>query len=723
MCDSPEGHVDGRSDEGANREERDDEGAFGSPASMRMDGGAMDEGDAPADSYGGDQIHGLQTLHARWKSIIDALKTDRAGGLREILKAMDLDPDDLKTVSHVIIREAYGRLQRESSVVLAELRMHLGDGRDVTSSSCAERRTWNEYNRWMNKGCMGLLRLRMSYEGIESVIPRIMGEGAGQEREEGGMSIDRRGAMLHSTKDTLERTSTRIISTLSPTPGWVHQLVLFVLEELRMHGLQRVGKACYKQIHTHDGNHPTMHWVYECNLMEFIYRIMRRDHHFAMWKEFTGHRRADTLIADKIECGLFDSYRNVVPDRYLFSFEDGIYDIRHQRFFKYGPDVVEIRKLQGEGTQNALRSTVRYFPGACFGDGAHPGLVLEGGDDGEFDFSVLAHDWLDIIPTPKWDSIFEQQGFRYDGEFQGAFVAIPSIICCYALIGRLLYTLHEIDHWQVEPFVFGVGGSGKSTIASFMRLLYKAEDIGTLSSNGETKFALGAIYDKLLYMCTEVRTGFALPQAEWQSMVTGENVQVALKGRTAFSVRWTTPGIMFGNETAGYKDTKGSTRRRQVWVPFPHPIPPERCNPNLLKEIEEEELPRVLMKINLCYRYVAAYLKDHRSRCSLHDILPASMRAPPSDKLCPVRHFVMGSMRAADSGEKVCVRDLWNAFENSQPKGSRKRKRLAYDDFKYLLDIRNREAAPSGMGGKFPTEKLNGIVEYYVAQYDDGRYE
>ena len=83
----------------------------------------------------------------------------------------------------------------------------------------------------------------------------------------------------------------------------------------------------------------------------------------------------------------------------------------------------------------------------------------------------------------------------------------------------------------------------------------------------------------------------------------------------------------------------------------------------------------------------------------------------------------MGSMRAADSGEKVCVRDLWNAFENSQPKGSRKRKRLAYDDFKYLLDIRNREAAPSGMGGKFPTEKLNGIVEYYVAQYDDGRYE
>jgi hypothetical protein len=53
--------------------------------------------------------------------------------------------------------------------------------------------------------------------------------------------------------------------------------------------------------------------------------------------------------------------------------------------------------------------------------------------------------------------------------------------------------------------------------------------VGVLSSNTEAKFGLGAFYDKHLVLCPEAKRKFSLPQGNFQSMISGEEVSVAIK--------------------------------------------------------------------------------------------------------------------------------------------------------------------------------------------------
>lgn len=124
------------------------------------------------------------------------------------------------------------------------------------------------------------------------------------------------------------------------------------------------------------------------------------------------------------------------------------------------------------------------------------------------------------------------------------------------------------DPWQVVLFVRGVAGSGKSTMAQIIRNFYPSTCVTTLSSNIETRFGLSAIYKGLVCICAEVREDFGLDQAEWQSCVSGEEVQIAVKQRTAFAHRWTTPFFWLGNELPNYRNASGSVDRRFFMIEF-----------------------------------------------------------------------------------------------------------------------------------------------------------
>ena len=97
----------------------------------------------------------------------------------------------------------------------------------------------------------------------------------------------------------------------------------------------------------------------------------------------------------------------------------------------------------------------------------------------------------------------------------------------YVMIGRLIYEVGELDGWQVLPFLKGAASSGKSTILTRVcRNLYDQADVGTLSNNIERKFGLSALADKLLFIGPEIKADIQLEQAEFQSIVSGETVQV-----------------------------------------------------------------------------------------------------------------------------------------------------------------------------------------------------
>jgi ABC-type cobalamin/Fe3+-siderophores transport system ATPase subunit len=79
--------------------------------------------------------------------------------------------------------------------------------------------------------------------------------------------------------------------------------------------------------------------------------------------------------------------------------------------------------------------------------------------------------------------------------------------------------------------MIGSSGSGKSTILTRVcRGLYEPADVGTLSNNIERKFGLSALAEKLIFIGPEIKSDIALEQAEFQSIVSGETVQVRLAG-------------------------------------------------------------------------------------------------------------------------------------------------------------------------------------------------
>jgi hypothetical protein len=172
----------------------------------------------------------------------------------------------------------------------------------------------------------------------------------------------------------------------------------------------------------------------------------------------------------------------------------------------------------------------------------------------------------------------------------------------YIFLGRLLHDLNRHDSWQIMPFLKGKAGTGKSAIGLVAKNFFEPEQVGILSSNIETKFGLGALADAFVILCLEVKKNFQLNQAEFQSIVSGEVIQLAVKNKEAFAKKWTAPGLLCGNEWASYQDAQGSIARRLAIINFVFPISEKDSNPNLLDLILNQELGALLIKCNIGYR-------------------------------------------------------------------------------------------------------------------------
>ena len=171
----------------------------------------------------------------------------------------------------------------------------------------------------------------------------------------------------------------------------------------------------------------------------------------------------------------------------------------------------------------------------------------------------------------------------------------------YIFMGRMLHGLKEHEDWQIIPFLKGRGGSGKSTVATVVKNFFEASDVGILSNNSEKKNGLQALLDKFVWLCLELKKNVALDQAEFQSMVSGEDVMVAQKNQIARQVTWTAPGLLCGNESPGWIDAQGSIARRMAIITFGFSLQERDVIPDLLKRILIKELPSLIMKCNQAY--------------------------------------------------------------------------------------------------------------------------
>lgn len=312
-----------------------------------------------------------------------------------------------------------------------------------------------------------------------------------------------------------------------------------------------------------DGQHNTHAYRRVSDIKEWVYSMTQKELQWKQWVNLTHNNSVmKTVIEYLTNCNDFQ-FPNLVKCRDVFSFKNGIYLASEDRFHEYS---------NPEPLADSIVAC-KYF-------------------DMQFDLYEELLDWT-LIPTPHLQSILDYQ-------------RLPDQACrwMYIFIGRLLYDLNEHDGWQVIPYVKGHAGTGKSTILTHVvKNFYDAIDVGILSNNIEVKFGLSAFYNKLVFIGPECRHDMAIEQAEFQSIVSGESVQVAIKRQTAISVDWKVPGILAGNEVPSWADAAGSIQRRLPVFDFEVPV--VNGDMRLGKKLEEE-LPDILVKCNRAYRHMAA---------------------------------------------------------------------------------------------------------------------
>jgi hypothetical protein len=366
------------------------------------------------------------------------------------------------------------------------------------------------------------------------------------------------------------------IEDLSP----FQELLLALLNETYTKNFRKYKEQCCRQIVTVDGFH-TKAWKPIMTIEEFVYSHAQKETRYEVWKNLTARGSNAGEAIRFLQNSKDIQFPEIKKNRHVWSYNNGLFVGKEwciktgkfvSRFYPY--DSNEFRCL------DPTIASAKYF---------------------EKNFNPYLHieDWWDI-PTPQFQSILDYQDF--DKEVSK---------WMYVMGGKLCYDVCEIDKWQVIPFLKGIAKSGKSTIITkVFKKFYDSEDVRTLSNNVERKFGLSSIHDGFMFIAPEVKGDLCLEQAEFQSLVSGEDISIACKHKKAQSIEWKAPGILAGNEVPNWKDNSGSVLRRILPWNFGKQV--MEADPYLDEKLEKE-----LAAIHL--KCIRAYL-EYSQKYSEQDI-------------------------------------------------------------------------------------------------------
>ena len=350
----------------------------------------------------------------------------------------------------------------------------------------------------------------------------------------------------------------------------------YVLLKMYEDNCRRDGSNLLVQQVSHGFN--TRSWVKLDTIEEYVKRCLGEG---SIQMVATKQKRTikDTIDFFTNECR-DDRLQDVEKDRHTWSFRNGIFLGRFNdcRFIPY--DSEEFSFIP------EWLVTAKYF-------------------DFEYDTKYETVDWRDI-PTPEFDTILEyQQLDESTREWM------------YVMGGRLTFDVNEEDGWDVIPFIKGIARSGKSTIiTNGFKHFYDASDVKTISNKIEPVFGLSALVGGFLCIAPEVKSNYSFPQAEFQSMVSGEDVSLAQKHGKPNCLRWKTPMVKAGNEMPGWVDAAGSIVRRILTFPFRRQV--QNADAGLGGRLKAE-VPLLLVK---CVRAYIEFAKKYSTIGNIWDVLP-----------------------------------------------------------------------------------------------------
>lgn len=398
-------------------------------------------------------------------------------------------------------------------------------------------------------------------------------------------------------------------------------LILYVLGEICDRQYRRYNGEVYEKVVTAEG-YDTHSWrmIYDklprkmSSLKKLVYELCQSQISFQQWHNLTASKDNDRAIVNYLQSYEGPEFPDIEKCRNVFSFRNGVYLAGIDKFYLYEVEQVCTSLV-----------AAKFF---------------------DLPFTVCEGDWFESVldRCPNFLKIMEYQKWPRD---------VMKWLCI--MLGRCLYEVGEKDGWQVVPYLLGQANSGKSTlITQVLKQFYDSTDVGVLSNNIETTFGIGALVNKFLYIAPEIKTNCKLEQAEFQSLVSGEDVQVAEKHVTATTTKWTVPGAFAGNEVPGYADANGSVARRLLVFKFVKKV---KKGDTKLGEKLAEEIPDILQACNKGYLEKIAEIGDDNVwtrvpkyfRCTREEMSENTnslMHFLKSEKIrlgeglyCPEKHF------------------------------------------------------------------------------------
>lgn len=396
------------------------------------------------------------------------------------------------------------------------------------------------------------------------------------------------------------------------------QILLYLLNNASLLNMKRYKGYCCQQI----GN--TRAWKRIMTISDYVYLYAQKETKYDMWKNLTSKGTMVKDIVNFLTNCKDVQFPEIEKCRHAWSFSNGLFVGKLWDGEKYTHKFMPYESDEFKSFDPTVTSC-KYF-------------------DQEFTDYDNIKDWYSV-PTPHMQTVLSYQ-------------ELPEEVSrwMYVMAGRLMYDVNEMDQWQIIPFFKGIARSGKSTlIVKVFKKFYESEDVKILSNNSERKFGLWSICDGFMFISPEVKGDICLEQAEFQSIVSGEDVSIARKYDTALSMQWKTPGVFAGNEVPGWKDNSGSVIRR--FLPFNFTKQVEFADPKLDEKLMTE-LPAIMYKcvrayLEYAHKYadkdiwnvVPKYFKDAQNQLamvtnSLQHFMSSEKLRYGAELFCPQKLFI-----------------------------------------------------------------------------------
>jgi hypothetical protein len=367
----------------------------------------------------------------------------------------------------------------------------------------------------------------------------------------------------------------------------ISQLRLLDLLDRSMY--KRYGKMCYRKKYTDDQSaYYTYSWEPVCTVEEFVYSQVSNKRNMAVWRDMTTKTGTIRELVSYLEKCREVQFPELKKDRHVISFRNGVYVTNMAS--------VAVNDRDGDVSPDNLRDHFYRY-------GTEPPLdqsfVATNYIDRDFEeYGHLKDEEWYTIPTPNLQKIMDYQ-FKDEPDYEQ--------ICrfMYIFMGYMLYNRNELENWQVAPYIKGIAGSGKSTIANyFLAKIFDKADVGILQDSSQQQFALASVCDKMILLATEISDRFELNQTDVQQVVSGEDMAMAKKhdpntvDRTWNVPFWAGGNMFFG----GFVDSAGQLGRRFPIFNFKVKVDDKDIDGRLPAKLYDE-LPAGIKKINMAYHW------------------------------------------------------------------------------------------------------------------------